>query len=174
MTQLPLLPEQHLAPDRREELADKLIVQLRTDPRPARNPHRRRTLILAGVAGVVLAGGGTAAAYQLFGSAPVTNHSVARCYRIDTTDFGANFDGTTVSEPRSTAGAGGEIIAPISACAEAWRMGAVQGIAPTDAHPPYPVPHLVGCVLPSGIAAVFPGPAGTCQTLGLPVAAKTR
>jgi len=53
-----------------------------------------------------------------------------------------------------------------------WGSSEVGGTRlPSGAlDPDHPVPPLVVCVLPSGIAAVFPGEKNTCATLGLPAA----
>jgi len=134
--------------------------------------RRRRRLLLIGVgsAALVATGTGLAAARIWFGSEPVTNHDTAKCYSKISSDFGSHFPGGTVAAPKSTAGGGGQVVAPVRACANAWEMGVIQGISPALAKPPYPVPHLVACVLPDGTAAVFPGPAGTCQKLQLATA----
>lgn len=74
---------------------------------------------------------------------------------------------------------------PIGLCASTWR----NGLMPTHAHPrgingrfdlarhPQAVPPLVACVLPANDTTpdvgVFPGPPGTCRTLGLPIAPNT-
>jgi hypothetical protein len=151
----------------------------------ARDAHRRpnhRRLVLASMAGagVIVIGGGTALAYQLIGSAPVTDKHSARCYTAASKDFSSHFPGTTLSAVGTAGDSGsayadpGEVRAPIGLCAYMWSTGVLRTRDASSATPSepgsYPVPHLVGCVLPSGIAAVFPGPAGTCQTLGLPTA----
>lgn len=94
----------------------------------------------------------------------------ARCYETATTDFrvGNDFDGIMIAAPRTL----GLVFAPISGCGEAWQKGVLGRrlrIA-TDPGQIVDVPHLVGCVLPDGTPAAFPGPDGTCQRLGLPAA----
>jgi hypothetical protein len=133
---------------------------------------RASALLAAALTAVaILAAGGTALAREYFGSAPVTDRHTARCYSTVSRDVGPDFDGATVGAPHPSTG-GDDVVAPLAACAEAWRLGVMTHVRPDRAHPPYPVPDLVGCVLPSGIAAVFPGSVHTCRHLGLPVVAQ--
>jgi hypothetical protein len=94
-----------------------------------------------------------------------------RCYETATTNFRLrrDFDGTMIAAPSPILGL---VVAPISACAEAWDKGVLgrRERIPTDPGQIVNVPHMVGCVLPDGTPAVFPGPDGTCQRLGLPTA----
>lgn len=175
MTKLePLLPEQELSPERHAALRSRLHALVEATPRTVR--RRRRIVMVGTVAAVALGGGGVAVAHQYFGSKPVTDHRTARCYSRISTDFGPDFPGSTAGGPLTpaTSGHGSRMLpvtAPIEECAAAWRVGALGGHAADRSNKIYPVPHLVGCVLPDGTAAVFPGPDGTCQRLGLPIAA---
>lgn len=68
----------------------------------------------------------------------------------------------------STAVPSVEAAGPIEACADVWRRGTFGGRE---------VPPLVACVLPTGVAGVFPAPAGTdvCTALNLvPITPPTR
>jgi hypothetical protein len=167
---LTLLPAEPFPLDRRDRLRGELVALVHADS--ATRPRRKlnRFMLAGGAAVLVVAGGGTAAAIAYFGSTPVTDRTSARCYSAISTDFGSEFPGTTIAAAQASDGSGGQVVAPIEACAAAWRVGIPQGIPPNKANPPYPVPNLAGCVLPDGSAAVFPGPADTCQRLGLPTA----
>lgn len=174
MTKLgPLLPEQQLSPERHAALRSQLHELVEATPRLVRRRHR--ILVIGAVTAVALGGGGVAVAHQYFGSKPVTNHRTARCYAKLSTDFGSNFPGTTVGGPLTPAKPGGSsrllpVTAPIDECAQLWKFGVINGRANQPGNHTFPVPHLVGCVLPDGTAAVFPGPDGTCQRLGLATA----
>jgi hypothetical protein len=138
-----------------------------------RRNRRLRRIAGIGASVAILGGAGTAMATELIGNAPVTDHNTARCYAKISTDFGPDFPGATMAAAQPSNGDGHDVVAPIRACAAAWRAGAIQYPHPLINPPPakeFPVPHLVGCVLPNGTAAVFPGPNGTCQQLGLPTA----
>ena len=149
-------------------------VLLHIQQRPARGPHHhRRKILFVSVTGCALLLGGTATAISVLRPEPVRVHDTARCYSEISSDFGESFPGGTIASPSSSNGDGGQVTAPIQACATLWQAGALPSRNPfTD--PPtsnnYPVPELTGCVLPDGSAAVFPGPPDTCQKLGLPPA----
>lgn len=122
------------------------------------------------VALIVATGGGTAAAYAYLHPRPVTNRGFARCYTQPVYVRGANFAGTTVASAVG-AGSDGTIQDAVDTCASLWQVGALRLGAPSVVPPvagrSYPTPALVGCTLPDGAAAVFPGPADTCDRLGL-------
>ncbi len=171
---LPLPPPQHLFDEQRETMR-RALVQYAADHDPRQAGRRRRArMILAGGLGFgVVVAGGVAVAANFLGSEPVRNHDTARCYSRISTDFGSHFPGASIASVDSPDGKPGQVTAPIEACADAWRVGAIQYPNPYKTPPPakeLPVPHLVGCVLPDGTAAVFPGPDGTCERLGLPTA----
>jgi hypothetical protein len=100
----------------------------------------------------------------------VTNTGYARCYSEPVYVGGAKFAGTTIA---SGVGVGnpGTVPDALDTCAELWQVGALRYGAPRGtpavAGATYSVPALVGCTLPGGVAAVFPGPADTCNQLGL-------
>ena len=108
--------------------------------------RRRRIVLLFVVAFVTLVGGAAAAAVATHHT--VSLHLVVSCYAAD------NLDGEQVAVDATPAG-------PIASCASAWALGQVGS---------GPVPLLVGCVTPRGIAAVFPSAVGAdvCGQLGLP------
>ncbi len=173
---LPLLPAEPFPPDLRELTRQQVLELVKTTHRSQPWYRRRRLLIGGAVVALAFAGGGTAAAFQIFGPKQVTNHDSARCYSQLSTDFGDDFPGTTVSAPLTPHSSASPEpdrahrqapVAPIEECAQAWEVGLLSGHAPDPIQRTYPVPHLVGCVLPDGTAAVFPGPDGACQSLGL-------
>ena len=175
MIGIPLLPDNNYPEPIRQATRELLLEAARVTPAKTSRIHLRPVVITIGVVGLALAGTGTAVGYQLFGTKPVTQDKSARCYTEISRDFGADFPGTTIGSPASSAGEAGVVRAPLQACASNWQIGILQiGVHRTVPRPEkssYPVPHLVGCVLPNGSAAVFPGPEGTCQALGLPAAA---
>jgi len=115
-----------------------------------RRSRRRFGTLIAAIAALAVAGGGVAFAGLTPGH--VTNHLSVECYAED------SLSGPAVSATASAAG-------PIVSCASAWAAGHVgRG----------PVPLLVACVAPTGIAAVFPSAPGAevCAQLHLtPLAA---
>jgi hypothetical protein len=139
---------------------------------PATRWWRKRRNITGGlvIALIVATGGGTAAAYAYLHPRAVTNKAFARCYSTAVYVAGSNFDGTTIASGVGGGSAGTEEDA-LDTCAAVWRVGALRAGAPHGtpaiAGATYAVPALVGCTLPGGVAAVFPGPADTCNQLGL-------
>jgi len=168
---------QYLPPTR--ELPPEQIVAMRAEleafvarEEPARPWWRKRRNVTGGlvVALIVATGGGTAAAYAYLHPRAVTDKGSARCYSEAVYVPGAKFAGTTVA---SAVGGGnnGTIQDALDTCASLWqvgglRAGAARGTGPV-AGATYAVPALVGCTLPGGTAAVFPGPPDTCDQLGL-------
>lgn len=138
-------------------------------------PRRwRRGLVAAVTATGVLAGGGAAAAVLLQPDA-VTNRSIARCYSVASLSGGRNFRGSDVASI-GPSGSSSARQSALEACSLLWENGFLVAGAPHALHLPggvltqHPVPPLVVCTLPGGIAGVFPGDSSTCQELGLPLA----
>ena len=162
---IPVSFEQHSSAAGHRKVRDQSRAASRRCWRP------RRMVVVIAVAGLVVAGGGVATAVAGLGS--VTDRSTARCYSEISSDFSDDFPGTTVGTVDGADGSDGVVVAPLSVCAAVWEQtGVLQGAAPQDARPPHPVPHLVGCVLPDGRAAVYPGPDDTCERLGLETASE--
>ncbi len=97
---------------------------------------------------------------------------LARCYASSSPgqDFRGNFDGLVVKGSRPKHG---RVVAPIETCLNAWDAGAIKGgDYTTDPVRIRLIPHLQGCVLPTGLAGVFPAPAyvDVCKQLGLKTA----
>jgi hypothetical protein len=170
-----LPPARELPAERIDELRAELELFVASELMESRRRRRgwwsrRGTIIGAGIGIVAIGSGGTALALSLIKPAPVTDTSVARCYSVVTRDTGTTFPGTTIAEPSSTEGAG-RVLAAVETCSAVWRAGILQLGVRTAVNRPtnsqYPVPALVGCTLPDGIAAVFPGDAQTCEQLGL-------
>lgn len=150
--------------------------------RTGRRPGRRGRLVVAVVAGVVLAGtgGGLAAAF-LSRSAP-SDEGMVRCFAVATPSFedeslfvDAGFASGPGEGPASAAQAA------VDVCGVLWANGDLLAAPPyKPAVPPepgqapaLPVPELNACVLPEGYVGVFPGPDGTCAALGLPESSLT-
>jgi hypothetical protein len=155
-----------LPPGPREALRTLLEEVVSTTPR-RRRWWFSRSMVLVVTGTAVL--GGAAAAGALVAARPATDKKVVRCYSVAVLE-GGNFAGVTVAR-------GGDpgaipIEDALATCAELWRQGVVvAGVA--SAQDPgigvdAPVPELAACTLESGVAAVFPGDAGTCGRLGLP------
>jgi hypothetical protein len=138
---------------------------------------RRRVALVISL-GLVTAGAGTAAGVALTSSSrPVIDHSSARCYTRADLGSGGTFPGTTVGVATRQPAAGGlapagEVADALAACAALWRqgfltLGASSVSTPSPSVADATVPALVSCTLSDGTAAVFPGGADTCLTLGL-------
>lgn len=166
------LPAAHRVALRRE-LAD--IASGRR--RPDRRRGGRRVYLATGLSAAVLATGGWVV-YSRLGSAPVTDHSTARCYTRAEYSPGAHFPGTGVSMADHTAADGhevkGQVRDALGLCADLFAQGFLQVGSthiPVIANPGpganRPIPPLVECVLPDGTAAVFPGTGNLCARLGL-------
>lgn len=166
-----LPPTRELPP----ELIDAMRAELETfvaREEPAVRWWRKRRNITGGlvVALIVATGGGTAAAYAFLHPRAVTDKGYARCYSEAVYVPGTKFAGTTIASAVGVGNPGIEQDA-LATCASLWQVGAVRSGAPRGTPPiggaTYSVPALVGCTLPDGVAAVFPGPADTCDQLGL-------
>lgn len=159
------VPDPRLMPANSRRATHTLLEQVVNRP-----PHRLRwttrggVLLSLGVAAVL--SGGAATAYVALTPAPVTDNGVARCYSQPSLAGGDDFPGTSVALAAPRSGRA-QITDAVQLCAQAWRDGAVTGQGPASGGAPRPVPQLVECTLPSGIAAVFPGASTTCQKLGL-------
>lgn len=169
-----MLGEQYLTESEHSFARANLSAQILQNPRQVITRRRRVRYTLGAVLGLAIMGAGTATAVVILQPAPVTDHHTARCYQEVSTNFGDDFPGITVAEAVANDNAtDGEVRAPIQVCAATWEAGAFP-VRDYRAYPPpsspSPVPELIGCVLPDGTAAVFPGNAATCDRLGLPVA----
>jgi len=145
--------------------------------RPRRRTVRRKLAMVGIAVGLGLTGTAAAATIVHLTSAPVTETDLARCYAVDSLAGGNDFRGTSVAAA-GPIGSHAQVTNALSACTLIWQdglmaPGAGAKMTPSErAHlnPDHPVPSLVVCVLPSGVAGVFPGDKKTCQTLGLPAA----
>lgn len=147
-----------------------LRAELVTTVNASRRPWVPRQIRMTGVAVVAVAfvGSGTAFAYTKLTSQPVTDFSTARCYTsasVAAVD-GSSFPGTTVAVAD-----GSSVTDALAMCADLWRQGVLrEGVTEPQAPDPsgsFTVPALAGCVLPDGRAAIIPGSADVCQSLGL-------
>jgi hypothetical protein len=166
-----LPPRRSLPADRLEAMRADIEQFVASHPVPRKRRWRRRNFLAGmGAIVIVLGGGGTAAAWAYLHPRAVTDQTQARCYSDDLYVRGATFHGTTVATPDS-ATVIGRVQDALDTCASLWQVGAIQSGAPvaiTNRNArTYPVPALVGCTLPDGAAAVFPGTADTCDRVGL-------
>jgi hypothetical protein len=135
--------------------------------------NRHEATLLAAL-GVLLVAGSVLGGAAFFKTQEATERGSARCYTVLRVGTGTTFTGTTIAAP-GRLGSAEEVRSALSGCAALWRQGFLtHGSA--IRHPPQglpgaagvPVPALVACTLPDGMAAVFPteGPF-TCGKLGL-------
>ena len=144
---------------------------------PRRRTVRRKVAIIGIAVGLGLTGTAAAATIVHLTSAPVTETDLARCYTVDSLAGGNDFRGVSVAAA-GPIGSTAQVTNALSACTLIWADGLIAPgagakMTPSErAHlnPDHPVPSLVVCVLPNGVAGVFPGDKKTCQTLGLPAA----
>jgi hypothetical protein len=138
-------------------------------------PRRRRQLmptVTGAAALLLLAACASAVTGDHATTAPVTNTSRARCYTSVRPAFTGAYGliGTTVTLTKLD-GKSERVTDALGICAVLWRQGLLRpgepGLGPRiGSH--HPVPSLVACVLPDGVAAVFPGRPHTCARLSLP------
>lgn len=168
MTMLDEIPDFPIPQARRDAMRRELAAMVSKRERP------RRPFVAAGVI-LIAAGAISAAAYAYTPhSASVTDRGEARCYSEVSLNDGNDY--TTVAQAstgKSTRPAA--IDNAISTCSALWSQGfltaGAKGInRQPDTSASHHVPQLTACVLPNGIAAVFPGPSSTCQSLSLPLA----
>jgi hypothetical protein len=161
---MPSLPARRRAAARRQ-LEDMVV-------RSRRSRRRRRPVMIAAAAAVVVT---ISVAAGVIASQPVTNKSVARCYSVAKPDAGPAYY-TTVKDAGKP-GTKAQVRNARNECAALFQIGVLQQghrIVANPARRSYPVPNLEVCVWHHGTAVVFPGPVGTCATLGLPRAAARR
>jgi len=157
---------------RREADVRMLSALIRSEAAPGARRSTRRVAVLSVGTVAVLTVGGAAAARTLLPPSSAKVQDLGRCYSTISTNFGDDFPGTSISNAASRDEAAPAVPPNIvDDCAAAWRIGVLKLNDPHVGAQPsgdYPVPPLVACVLPSGEAAVFPGPATTSGDLGLP------
>ena len=112
----------------------------------------------------------TAAGVVIFGQDDVTDTELVQCHTTLEPGSGADFTGTSVmlaTEDGSDAG----IDDAVGTCATLWRQGVLRAgedaQEPVDPPADEDVPPLTLCVTELGQAAVFPGEAVDCASLGL-------
>jgi hypothetical protein len=177
MIDLKNVPELRPLPRSRRD-ADEALLRSTVRSTPAARPRRRLLAVASVGAGTVLVVGGVAAAGSLLSARSADVHDSARCYSAVSSDFGDGFPGTTVALAATPGHPAADVPSQVlDLCSSVWAAGLLgpdggqvsaakdqkSGTLPTDG----PVPALAACVLPSGEAAVFPGPPDTCASLGL-------
>lgn len=135
-----------------------------------RSPRRRWTVpaLAVGVTVVVIATTG-GAIIQHRAAVAASNTRETRCYSVADVGSDDSFKGT-LSASATAADGSTAVTDPIELCGGYWRAGIIQAGKPNAQNPSqsqYPVPALVACTLPSGVAAIFPGDATLCDKLGL-------
>jgi hypothetical protein len=175
MTQFTPPPARTLPEDRRAAMRHQLTAVV------AGSHHRRRPLAIAASAVVVAAATSAGAYAYVQHSQPVTDKSEARCYTVASLSAGPESYATIAQATMAGSPRPAQVANAVSICAALWRQGflhsgpqGARGRATPGPAGSGQVPPLVACVLPDGTAAVFPGTAPTCATLGLPNAARYR
>ena len=161
---MPVLPAPRRAAARRQ--LEELVAHTR------RSRRRRRPVMIAVAAAVIVS---SSVAAGVIASQPVTNKAVARCFSVAQPNAGRAYYITVADAAKP--GTKAQVSKARDGCAALFRIGVLQQghrIVAHPAKPSYPVPNLEVCVWHGGTAVVFPGPAGTCATLGLPRAAARR
>jgi len=161
---MPALPARRRAAARRQ-LEDVVV-------RSPRSRRRRRPVMIAGAAAIIV---GISVAAGVIASQPVTDETMARCYTVANPDAGPAYY-TTVREAGKP-GTKAQVRSAHDGCAALFRIGFLRAGHRIVSHPPghsYHVPKLAVCVSHDGTAVVFPGPLGTCASLGLHPAAARR
>lgn len=119
--------------------------------------------VAAAVAAVSLAATGAGVYIQ---SSVASDTSQVRCYSQQSRDFGKGFPGTSVALDATGS------LTPTQQCALVWRDGILRPGLSRPQNPDTsrrgPVPALQACVLPNGMAAVFPGDDKVCELLSRP------
>lgn len=146
---------------------------------PGRRSRLRRprvVLVILCALGFGSAGLGTAAAFG-FLTAPVTDRSMAHCYATADLDTAGNsFDVMVADRPGGTISERDAANLALDICRGAWQQGLLVSEPPfvhdepDDSDWDHESPPLAGCVLGNGQIAIFPGGAGTCAAIDLPIA----
>ncbi len=143
---------------------------VRSGKASSRQWYRARWLGGSVIAALLAAAGGSVAYAELAGSRAPTYLGEARCYSVASLKGGDNFYGLTVTAS-GRPGSAAVVTNALQTCTVDWQQGFLAlGQRPLRVQLPPDKrvhPHLVACVLPTGIAAVFPGNVHTCQQLGL-------
>jgi len=156
-----IVPASRTLPTDRAQHIKRALRQERSR-RPTRRWHVSVPVAVA-AAGVGLAATGAGFYIQ---SSTASDTSLVRCYSQPSRDFGKGFPGTSVALDVTGASS------PTQQCALVWRDGILRPGQPRPQDPDTsrtaPVPALQACVLPNGMAAVFPGDDGVCEKLSRP------
>jgi hypothetical protein len=161
---MPVLPASRREAARRqlEELVD----------RSARIRGRRGPAVIAAAAAIVVI---SSVAAGVIAYHPVTNKGLAFCFTIADPRLGPAYY-ATVADP-SRPGTKGQVQSAHDGCAALFRIGMLrkgQRVHRPSRNRHFRVPPLAVCVWHGGTAVVFPGPSGTCASLGLHPAAARR
>lgn len=141
------LGDDAMSPELVEELTERAISRGRRRLRSASRRHRRNLMV--GVAALVLAGGGTAAAVAWFAQPDAPEAGIV-CRSAAELDASAR-----VAEPGKD---------PVDTCRAVWNSGEMAQFSPNGlAGRP-----LTACIGPNGAIEVFPGGEAVCGDLGLP------
>ena len=172
MNQIDELPAPRSLPAHRRHAALSQLEAIVAD-HGSRRRWTRAPVIVPVVVAIVLSTAAASVAFLRF--QPVTDKSTARCYTVASLGGGDRFSGTTIS-PAGTPGSAAQVDNALGVCADLWRQGFLR-LGTTSIQRPAPnttneVPSLVACTLSNGTAGVFPGDAGTCAKLGLPLASR--
>jgi len=156
-------------PLRRREAARRQLEELVTNA--ARHRGRRGPSMIAAAAIVVI----SSVAAGVIAYHPVTNMRLAFCFSIRNPAAGPAYYMTVADA--SKPGTNAQVRSAHDGCAALYRIGALrqgQRVHRPSRNRKFRPPRLAVCVWRGGAAAVFPGPRGTCASLGLHPAAARR
>jgi hypothetical protein len=164
------LPPSRSLPSNRRYAARRQLEE--TVGKKKASPRRRRVILPVAIALIL---GSAVAGTAFLRTAPVTDKRTARCYTLANVGSDKTFNGTTIGVA-GLPGSVAQVDDAIASCSGLWRRGfLVHGATETQRPKPNttnPVPPLVACTLPDGIAGIFPGDTHTCARLGLPLAGR--
>ncbi|THG33251.1 hypothetical protein [Naasia lichenicola] len=157
-----------MRPDRVDAIEAMLLENVRTSPQTESHTRRRRIAIVSVLAGSLVLAGTTAGAVLLNGQT-VTDKTIVQCASSAERNADGSLPGSASAISADSVGAG-RIDDAIAVCSDMWRQGVLQpgfdpvatpngsGTVPDD---------LTVCVMSDGSAAVVPGRAGICESIGL-------
>lgn len=157
-----------MRPERTAAIERMLVENIRNEPRTRAVWGRRRALAWTGI-GIGFIAAATTAGALLLGSQEVSDTEIVHCASRAEVTANGELPGSAATITADSSRPG-RVADALGLCTEMWSSGALEpGFDPLRAdNPPGNVPaDLTVCVMGDGSAAVVPGRAGVCETLGL-------